>query len=79
MVQVGVQVIDPDRVDAQGLHQGGVTKTDVLVRERVAAVTGVISGTSTRLIGDTDDLEGVASLGVDELVALHLERLHGSH
>ena len=70
-----VNAVDTDGVGAQRLHQGSISETDLSVGEGIPAVAWVISGASTRLIGDTHDLEGVARLGVDKLVALYLEGL----
>lgn len=35
MVQIGVQVVNPDGVDAEDLEQGGITEANIRVAQRV--------------------------------------------
>jgi len=78
VVQVGVKVVDSDSVDTKDLHEGGIAKTVVLVAEGVLALGRVIASSTTGLVVNTNDLESVAALGVDEVPALDLEGIDGS-
>jgi hypothetical protein len=75
VVYVGVDVVHTDSVDTENLEKGGIAEADIRVTQRVAAGFLVVAGRAARLIGDTDDLEAVAGLGVYKVVALDLKRL----
>lgn len=77
MVHVGVNVVDPDGVDAEDLHESCIAKTLVLVAERVDAGSWVVSGRATGLVGDTNDLVSGASGVVDEKGTLNVDGGHG--
>lgn len=66
MVHVGVNVVDPDGVDAQNLHESSITETLILVAQRVDAGTWVVSGRATGLVGNTNNLVSSAGGVVDE-------------
>jgi hypothetical protein len=72
VVDVGVQVVDTDGVDAHDLHESSISKASSRVTERVRAVL-LEARAATGLIGDANNLELVASLGVVELVALDFQ------
>lgn len=77
MVHVGVDVVDPDGVDAEDLHEGGIAKTLVLVAEGVDAGAWVVSGRATGLVGDTNNLVPGTSDVVDEKGTLDVDGRHG--
>lgn len=79
MVDIWVQVVDSNGVDAKGLHEGGIAKADVGVAEGVLAQGRIIPRAATRLVGHADDLELLATLGVDKVVALNLQRGNSRH
>jgi hypothetical protein len=70
VVEVGVQIVDSNSVDTKNLQQGGVTAADLAVRERILAVAGIIPSASTDLVGHTNNLKLIASVGVDKAAAL---------
>lgn len=77
MVQVWVDVVDTDGVDAQHLHEGGVTEAVILEGQSILSRVGVVASAATRLVGDANDLEAVASGVVDEVVALDADGRDG--
>lgn len=76
VVQVRVEVVDADRVDAEDLHKRGVASAGLGVTEGVMAVGGV-PGRATGLVVHADDLEAVAGVRVDKVPALNLEGRDG--
>lgn len=77
VVQVRVDIVDSDGVDAQLLHQRRVSKTDVPIAQRVGAAARVVAGGSTWLICKPDDLEAVVGDRVDEVGASDRDGLDG--
>lgn len=77
MVNVGVNVVYPDGVHAEDLHEGCIAKALVLVAEGVDAGSRVVSGRATGLVGDTDDLVSGTSGVVDEEGTLDVDGRHG--
>ncbi len=77
VVQVGVDIVHADGVDTQNLEQGGITQADIGVAEGVAAGLLVVAGRAAGLVGDADNLQAVAGLGVDEVLALDLKGRDG--
>lgn len=78
MVDVGIDVVDTDSVDTEHLHESGVAKAVVLVRQRVLANVRVVARATARLVGDTDDLVAVTTVIVDEVLAIDSDDRHGS-
>lgn len=78
MVQVRVQVVHADSVDAHDLQEGSVTHAGVGVAERILALLRVVSCTAAGLVGNADELELVA-VGVDKVGSLDGEGLDGTH
>ena len=76
VVKVGVQVVDANRVDAEDLHERGVTAARLGLAEGVVAVGGVPRG-AAGLVVHADNLEAVAGVRVDEVPALDLEGRDG--
>lgn len=77
VVGVGVEIIDTDSVDTKHLHEGRIAKAGALVRERVTGTGPVEARAATRLVGNADNLEAVASGLVGEVAALDLDGRHG--
>lgn len=77
MVHVGVNVVDPDGVDAEDLHEGCIAKALVLVAEGVDAGARVVPSRATGLVGDTDNLVSGAGGVVDEKGTLDVDGRHG--
>lgn len=77
VVHVWVNVVDPDGVDAEDLHESCIAKTLVLVAKGVDAGAGVVSGRATGLVRDTNDLVSGASGVVDEKGTLDVDGRHG--
>ena len=75
VVRIGVEVVDTDSVDAENLEQGGITEALVGIRQGVVARRLVVGSGAARLIINADNLEAVASRGVDKVLALNLKRL----
>lgn len=78
MVQVGVDVVDTDGVDTQHLHEGSIAKAVILVAQGVYSRAGVVASRATRLVGNTHNLEAVASGVVDEERTLNIDGGYGS-
>ena len=78
MVDIGIEVVHANGVDAEDLHQGSITLALLRVAQRILAGFGVVTSAASRLVSHTNDLELVASVGVDEVLALNLERLKGA-
>ena len=74
MVNIGVKIVDTNSIHTQNLHQGGIAKASVRVPEGIIGVRIIECGAPTRLIRHTGDLELVSSFGVDEFIALNLNR-----
>lgn len=72
MVQVGVQVVDANGVDAEDLHESGIADAGLGVAEGIMGVGGVASR-ATGLVVHANDLEAVPGVRVDEVPALDLE------
>ena len=79
MVDVRAQVIYTDGVDAQNLHQRSIAHANSSIAKRVDAALGLVAGRSSGLVGHTNNLKTVASLGVDEVVALDIQGRDGGH
>lgn len=79
MVDIRVKVVDADGVDTKNLHECSITLALLRVAQRVNASLGVVASTASRLVGHTDNLELVASVGVNELLALNLKGLDSSN
>lgn len=75
VVDVRVKVVDTDGVDTENLHESGITLALLGVAEGIDAGLGVVASTASRLVGHTNDLELVAGVGIDELLALDLQGL----
>lgn len=78
MVQVGVEVVHANGVDAHDLQKSRITQAGIGITERVLARLGVVSSTTAGLVGNTNKLEFV-TVGVDKVGSLDGERLDGSH
>jgi hypothetical protein len=78
VVDVGVQVVDTDGIDAHDLHEGSISETRSGIAEGIRAVL-LEARAATGLIGNSNNLKLVAGLGVVELVALDLHRRNGSN
>lgn len=78
VVQVGVEVVHANGVDAHDLKKSRITQAGFGVAERVFARLGVISSTTAGLVGNTNKLELVA-VSVDKVSSLDGERLDSSH
>lgn len=57
----------------QSLHQRSVSEADIAVAQRVDAVGRVVPRGSAGLVRDADELEALASLGIDEVGALDFD------
>ena len=79
VVQVGIQVIHANSVDTENLHESCIPHTLVLVAERILSFLGVVSSTTTGLVGHANNLESLASLGIHKVVSLDLERSDSSN
>lgn len=77
MVQVRINIVDTNSVDTEALHQRSITETDLGVGERILAVFWVVSRGSSWLVGDTDNLEALASGLDNEIWTLDGERGEG--
>lgn len=77
MVQVGVDVVNTDGVDAENLHEGSIAHASISVGQRVLAIFRLVTSAATGLVANTNDLELVTRVGVVEFVALDLEGLDG--
>jgi len=76
VVQLGAKVVNSNRVDAENLQEGRIPSAGSRVRQRILALFRLVSGLSTRLVVDTDDLEALA-IFVDEVPALDFKRFEG--
>jgi hypothetical protein len=74
VVDIGVQVVNTDSIDTENLHESSITQALLLVTQRVLARLGVVSGTAPRLVGHSNDLEGIAVI-IDKASSVNLERL----
>lgn len=79
VVDIGVKVVDADGVDTKNLHESSISHTLILVAQRVLSRGRVVTGTTSRLVGHTNNLELVASFGVDEVSSLDFQRRNGAH
>lgn len=79
VVDVGVKVVDANSVDTQNLHQSSISEALLLVAQRILSSGRVVAGAAAGLVGHSDDLELVASLGVDEVGSLDLEGSDGTN
>lgn len=70
VVDIGAQVVHTDGVDTEHLEQSSVTLANLSVRERVLAVGGIVARAATDLVGHTNDLELITTVGIDEAVAV---------
>ena len=77
MVQVGVDVVNTDGVDAENLHESSIAHASISVGQRVLAIFRLVTSAATGLVANTNDLELVTRVGVVEFVALDLEGLDG--
>ena len=77
VVHVGVNVVDPDGVDAEDLHESCIAKTFVFVAEGVDAGAWVVASRTTGLVGDTNNLVSGTSGIVDEKGSLDVDGRHG--
>jgi hypothetical protein len=90
VVQAGLEVVDTDSVDllkhelpsriqstistyTQALHEGSIAQTDLGIAKRVE-LRGEARGT-TGLVVDTNDLEAITVVGVDEVLSCQLMRV----
>lgn len=78
MVDVRIQVVNTDRIDTKNLHESSISHAFVFVTERISSAGRIVTGTASRLVGHTNNLEFVASLGVDEVSSLDFQRRHGA-
>jgi hypothetical protein len=78
MVEIWVQVVDTNGIDAHDLHEGGISLALLGLAQRIRLGVGEGSAASG-LIGDADDLEFLARLGVVEVLSLDLQRRNGSN
>lgn len=78
MVQIGVQVVDADSVDAHDLHECRIAQASVGMAEGILSCFGIVSCAATGLIRDTGNLKHIAVI-IDKVGALDLERLDSSH
>jgi len=78
VVQIWVQVVNSDRIDAENLKNGRISEAGVFVAKGILSQIRVVRRRTTRLVGGANDLEAVARVGIDKVVALDLERLHSS-
>lgn len=76
MVQVRIDIVDTNGVDAQELHKGSVSETTIFVGQRIGGK--VVASTATRLIGDAHDLVSITSGIVDEVISLDVNGGNGS-
>lgn len=74
MVQVRIDVVHTNGVDAKHLHDGSITEAKVFAGEWVYAAGGRVSSASSRLICDTDDLITITCRIIDEVIALDFDR-----
>jgi hypothetical protein len=80
VVDVRAQVVHADGVDAHDLHKSSITHADLRVTEGILTRSlGVVASAATGLVGDADDLDPLASVGLDKVSAPNLEGLDGSH
>lgn len=77
MIDIRVQVVYPDGIDAQDLHQGGIAHAHGTIAQWILSEIWIIPRGAARLIGNTDDLELIARVGVYEGVSPDLERRKG--
>lgn len=78
MVDIGVNTVDTDSVHSEHLHEGGISKAGVLVRQRILSSIWVKACAATRLIGNTNDLVPIACSIVDKVAALDVNGRHSS-
>ena len=77
MVDVGVKVVNTDGINTKNLHKSSISHTGLRMAQRVLSSGRVVTGTASRLVGHTNNLEFVASIGVDEVGSLDLQRRNG--
>ena len=77
MVDVGVKVVNTDGINTKNLHKSSISHTGFRMAQRVLSSGRVVTGTASRLVGHTNNLEFVASIGVDEVGSLDLQRRNG--
>ena len=90
VVQAGLEVVDTDSVNllrhellsriqgnistyTQALHEGSIAQTDLAIAERVELRSE--AGGTTGLVVDTNDLEAITVVGVDEVLSCQLMRV----
>lgn len=77
MIDVGIQVVDTDGIDAHNLHESSISHARLGLTERIRA--RVCKGRAAAwLVSNANDLELVASLGVVELIALDIKGRNGN-
>jgi hypothetical protein len=79
VIDIRVKVVDADGVDTKNLHESSISHAFILVAQGVLPRGRVVAGTASRLVGHTNNLELVASFGVDEVSSLDLQRRNGTH
>lgn len=77
MVQIGVEVIDADGVDAENLHESSITQASIGISKGILALLRLVAGAAAGLVANTNHLEAVASVGNVEFISLDFDGLDG--
>ena len=77
VVKGGVDVVHTDGVGTKLLEHDGIAQTDFLVRQGVTTLLRLVACLAAGLVVNTDDHEALLGNGVEQVLALDLDRVDG--